>query len=121
MDFLSVSKAVFVQAESDKLRDLKYENSLLLMQQIMLHHDFYCAMCKGDSGHLEKSLAMFLLLFKGARKNNCVQELLEQQIDRWVIWTPYMRALRQRNCLLNLSGVPNKFLAVDKLCEYLVH
>ena len=119
-DFLALSKPVFIQAESDKQRDLAYENSLLLMQQVMVHHDFYCAMRKGDLGRLEKSLELFLVLFEGSGKGNYAQELLEQQIDREVLWTPYMRALWLRNCLLNISGAPNKFLAVDEVCEYLV-
>lgn len=77
-------------------------------------------MRKGDFGRLEKSLEIFLVLFEGAGKNNYAQELLEQQIDRQVVRTPYMQALWQRNCLLNICGFPNKFLAVDEVCEYLV-
>ena len=41
-------------------------------------------------------------------------------MDHKVLWTPYMKAIWRNNCLLNLSGRPNKFLAVDEVCEYLV-
>ena len=103
-DFLTRPKKKFIQQEADMQRDLAYENSLLFMQHMMLHHDFYCAMRKGDSGRLEKSMEMFLVLFEGAGKSNYAQEILEQQIDQKVIWKPYMRALWLRNCLLNICN-----------------
>lgn len=45
---------------------------------------------------------------------------MEHQVARKALWTPYMPAIWRNNCLLNLSGKPNKFLAVDEVCEYLV-
>ena len=77
-------------------------------------------MRKGDAGRLEKSMEFFLVLFEGAGKSNYARELMEQQVDRKALWKPYMRTVWWRNCLLNLSGKSNKFLAVDEVCEHLV-
>lgn len=107
-------------AHADRERDILYENSLLFMQQSLLYRDYFAAMRSGDTGRLEKSMEFFLILFEGAGKSNYSRELMEQQVDRKVLWTPYMRAIWRNNCLLNLTGRPNKFLAVDEVCEYLV-
>ena len=113
-------RETYIAAHADRERDLLYENALLFMQQSILYRDYFTAMRKGDAGRLEKSMEFFLVLFEGAGKSNYARELMEQQVDRKAVWKPFMREIWRRNCLLNLSGVPNKFLAVDEVCEHLV-
>ena len=106
-----------VDKESKKRRDVVLENAVLFLQHSLMYLDFWTAMRAGDSGRLEMAMDMMTVFFQGVDKCNYAREMLEQKIDRLVVWTPQMRKVWLNNCLVNLSGAPNKFLGLDELME----
>lgn len=113
-------KDKWIKSRALEKRDIAYENCLLYMQHSIIYADFHSAMRQGDTGRLEKSYEFFVVLFEGIGKSNYAREVLEQQVDRKALWKPYMRTIWLLNCLLNISGRPDKFLGVDEVNEYIV-
>jgi hypothetical protein len=109
----------FIKEESLKHRDIVYENALLFIQQALVFKDFDRALRHGESGRLERLLEMALIMCAGCGKSNYYAELMEQQIDRSVCWTPEHAYIDLNNCLVNIAGKDGKFLARDEFNEHI--
>jgi hypothetical protein len=58
-------EAKFVAAETLKHRDIVYENSLLLMQDLMILRDLHGAARSGQTGRVSKDLEILTIIFAG--------------------------------------------------------
>jgi hypothetical protein len=106
----------------DNHRDIIYENAILLLQHCLVYLDFDDAISSGDTGRVQQSCELQLLMFhaKGAR-SKYGRELLRQQIERRFVWTPLMRRLYDDNALLSLSGRRRGFMPVDRYMEHQIN
>lgn len=117
---LTKSKDGIIERVTQDVRDVGYENFILMLQHTTMYVDFYSAVRKGDSGRVERSLDMHTIFFHGTRRWNYARELLDLQIERRVEWSDDMRGVWLRNILLNLSGGEGKFMGIDEVNEYVV-
>jgi hypothetical protein len=112
-------KDKFVKEHSLQQRDVIYENACLFMQQALIYKDFHDALRGGHSGRMEQGFKMAMVLFAGCGKSNYYQEVMEQQLDRLAVWTPEQAYLDLNNCVVNLSGRENAFMARDQYNEHI--
>ena len=104
-----------------KDRDLPYENAYLLLRDFLIYYDGYNALRSGDSGRFEKHLQMVGVMYQGMPKLKHYRQLiLDFNAVRALEWTDEMRELWLSNAFVNLTGKPNKFIAIDEFNEWVV-
>ena len=106
---------------SDELeRDPCYANYFLFMQHALTMRLFLRAMRKGDSGLMMHVFSILTVYFQGSTSHQYAMECLRLTADLREIWSPRLRRYFLENCLVNLTGKPNAFLALDALNEHIL-
>jgi hypothetical protein len=86
-------------------RDIVYENAILFLTHSLIYTDFCDSIRSGDTGRLEKSLDILMVMFQGLPKmKNYRYQTLDFKALRTRLWTEEMRELWLWNAVLNLSG-----------------
>jgi hypothetical protein len=101
-------------------RDECYSNYFLFMQHALTMKLFLRAMKKGDSGLMMNAFSILSIYFQASESTLYARECLRLTADLREIWSPALRKYYLENCLVNISGKPNAFLAVDALNEHIV-
>ncbi|KAF8332942.1 hypothetical protein F5887DRAFT_1080554 [Amanita rubescens] len=98
-------------------RDQQFENAMLIQQYFLLYEELTYAMNFGDIGRLERTLLPWILLFKATGKHKYAtameKRLVQTHFERP---EPLKHAIRY-NMLVNPTGKPGKFRAVDWVVE----
>ena len=98
-------------------RDEIFENSKLTLTYLALYEEFSWAMNVGDIGRVERCLLPWIALFKGTGKHKYATHLeLFLTSVHFELPVAARRAVRY-NWLLNVTGKPGKFRAVDWYVE----
>jgi hypothetical protein len=77
-------------------------------------------MRQGDSGQALNSISYFTIWFQATKKHNYALETLRLMACVKEIWSEDFVKFWLENCLVNLSGKKEAFMAVDMLNEYVV-
>jgi len=111
LNYTAIGKRlVNMREKSEGQRDKQLENVLLLNTYCLLYEELSYAMNAGDIGRVEACFAPWILIFKATGKHKYATHMIRLLELR--------RAIRY-NMLINLSGLPGKFRAVDWLVELL--
>jgi hypothetical protein len=102
-------------------RDVVYENQFLFMQHGLVLRSFDLAIRQGDTGRVVTSLSFFAVWFQMTKKHQYAMEIVHLvACIRGGIWSPSMVEFWMRNCVINLSGKREGFIACDHLGEIVV-
>jgi hypothetical protein len=101
-------------------RDVVEENVVLFLQQGLVFRNALLAMRQGDSGRVVNSLIYFTAWFQGSGKFNYASETLRLVACLRKLWSDDLVEFWLDNCLINISGKREAFLACDMLNEYVV-
>lgn len=74
----------------------------------------------GDTGRIQLVLEYFTVMNQASNLHNYSIELLELSAAFRKEWTPEMREVYLRHCLVNLSGRAGAFMEVDRFQEHVV-
>jgi hypothetical protein len=92
-----------------------------MLTQALIFYDGHEALRAGDTGRLEKAMDMKCVMFQGIPKfKNYRIAMFDAKARRAKEWTPEMRELFLMNCVVNISGREDKFLAIDEFNEWLI-
>ena len=100
--------------------DLPFEKFLLLCQQGLVYRDYSAAISTGDTGRLKHILSIWTTQLHGTANTNYPRELIHLMGCLTKIWTPEMRDIWMRNCLVNPPGEKGKWMPDDLFGEYVV-
>jgi hypothetical protein len=106
--------------EPKEERDIVRENAFLFLQHGIVYNEFCEAMRYGDSGRVERCLRLFCIWFQATRQTNYAMETIHMVACLRKVWSPELREYWMDNCLLNLSGSGDGFLACDLVGEHVV-
>ncbi|KIL57951.1 hypothetical protein M378DRAFT_87211 [Amanita muscaria Koide BX008] len=106
-----------MRSNPDSERDQQFENAALIQQYFLLYEELTYAMNCGDIGRLERTVSVWIPLFKATGKHKYAtameKHLVQTHFERP---EPLKRAIRY-NMLVNPTGKPGKFRAVDWVVE----
>jgi hypothetical protein len=98
-------------------RDEQFENAALIQQYFLFYEELTYAMNCGDIGRLERTVSIWIPLFKATGKHKYAtameKHLVQTHFERP---EPLKRAIRY-NMLVNPTGKPGKFRGVDWVVE----
>lgn len=101
-------------------QDHAYQSHILLMQHGLILRNLALAMRQGDSGRVLISLTYLTLWFQASDKFNYANETIHLMACLKLLWSPRLVDYWKRNCLINIAGRKESFLASDLLCEHVV-
>ena len=120
----------------DPLDDISHQNSLLLTRDLLYMVELTSAISEGDFGCVEDLLPTLAKIFQGAGSNNYCMEILHFLANLKYIWTPkfacvhtnsanlnsyhHVSDIMRDNMIVNVSGLPGHFMAVDLNIEHLI-
>jgi hypothetical protein len=101
-------------------QDLSYQSHFLLMQHGLVLRNLSLAMRQGDSGRVLLSLIFLTIWFQSSGQFNYANETIHLTACFKLIWSDRLKDFWMRNCLINLSGRRDAFMACDLVCEHVV-
>ncbi|KAH9961657.1 hypothetical protein BGW80DRAFT_1463787 [Lactifluus volemus] len=104
----------------DPLHDIAHQNTLLLTRDLLYMIELTLAISEGDFGHVEDLLPVLVKIFRGAGSNNYCMEILHFLANLKHIWMPKFADIMRDNMIVNVSGLPGHFMAVDLNIEHLI-
>ncbi|KAF8503300.1 hypothetical protein F5888DRAFT_1917408 [Russula emetica] len=104
----------------DPLNDIAHQNTLLLTRDLLYMIELTSAISEGDFGRVEDLLPTLAKMFRGAGSNNYCTEILHFLTNLKHIWTPKFADIMRDNMIVNVSGLPGHFMAVDLNIEHLI-
>ena len=120
----------------DPLGDVAHQNSLLLTRDLLYMVELTSAISEGDFGRVEDLLPVLAKIFRGAGSNNYCMEILHFLANLKYIWTPKFACVHTNNAnlisyhqvsdimrdnmIVNVSGLPGHFMAVDLNIEHII-
>jgi hypothetical protein len=116
-DFSQIARE---RAQPREARDIANENIRLLMQHGLVFRNFDHAIRRGDSGRALGSVSFFKMWFQDTNKTNYAVESLRLQACLKKVWSEQFQRFYMENCLINLSGKSQGFMACDMVNEYVV-
>ncbi|EJF63965.1 hypothetical protein DICSQDRAFT_145419 [Dichomitus squalens LYAD-421 SS1] len=105
--------------QSEQARDQVRENTMRLHNYLLLYEELSYAMNAGDIGRLESLLALWIPLFRAAGKHKYGNYTLRFMHDLFKIYPEGLRQAIRMNILVNPTGRPHEFRAVDWVIELL--
>ncbi|KAI5781360.1 hypothetical protein DFH27DRAFT_616856 [Peziza echinospora] len=102
-------------------RDLVYENGLLFLQHGMSYREYAHAISCGDTGRVGCVLEVWTTLLQGSGKAvNYPAEVLHLMACLKRLWSPGLKSIWMRYCLVNPSGKAGGWMPDDLFCEYVI-
>ena len=98
-------------------RDIQYENNLVINQLYFLYEELTHAMNEGDIGRVEKCLEAWMFLFKAAGKHKYAAEIARHITNVHFFYPPGLKQAVRYSMLINPTGQPGKYRAVDWMVE----
>lgn len=100
-------------------RDFQRENNLLLHQYLLLYEEMAWAMNHGDIGRIETLFPQWIYLFRATGKHKYGTQMLKFLTDVHFLYPASLRHAVRYNILVNPTGTPGAFRAVDWVVELL--
>ncbi|KAF7792563.1 hypothetical protein EIP86_003604 [Pleurotus ostreatoroseus] len=100
-------------------RDKQHENIMLMMQYLLLYEELSYAMNAGDIGRVETLFAPWIHIFRATGKHKYGNRMLLYSHNLWFVYPEGLRRILRYNCLVNPTGKPHAFRAVDWVVELL--
>jgi hypothetical protein len=101
-------------------RDRPHENWIMFMQHGLMYRFLETAMCQGDPGRVLVCLKYFTIWLQGSEQTLYAAEMIHLTACLRHCWSEEYKMEYMNNCLVNLSGKKEGFLATDALCEHLI-
>lgn len=101
-------------------RNQGQENLFLFMQQALMLRNLILAMRQGDSGRVLNSLSYFTVWFQATKSKKYAKETLRLTACIRRLWSEELKVFWMQNCLINMSGKREGFIALDMFNEYIV-
>lgn len=98
-------------------RDEQHENALLLNKYFALYEETIFGMDQGDIGRVETTLVQWMFFFRATGKHKYATHLTRFLSDLHFVFPPRMRRAARLNWLVNPTGHPGKYRAVDWCVE----
>jgi hypothetical protein len=115
------NKTVKEAALQKTRRDIVYKNAIIFLTHSLIYTDFCDSIRSGDTGRLQKSFDILMVMFQGSPKMKSYRyQTLDLKALRTRLWTAEMRELWLWNAVLNLSGQQGKGIAIDEFNEWVV-
>lgn len=99
-------------------RDITHENFVLFVQQGLVYRDFDTAVSAGDTGRIEHILSIWTTQLHGTQNINYPREMVHLMACLQKVWSPTLRDLWRRNCLVNPTGKIGAWVPDDLFGEY---
>ncbi|KAI0052951.1 hypothetical protein FA95DRAFT_1482269 [Auriscalpium vulgare] len=106
-----------IRARSSAIRDQQYENTLILHQYLLLYEELSYSMNAGDMGRIETVVPSWIWIFRATGKHKYASGMLRFMTDVHFLYPEGLKRAVRYNCLVNPTGKPNEFRAVDWLVE----
>ncbi|KAI0038958.1 hypothetical protein FA95DRAFT_1504832, partial [Auriscalpium vulgare] len=106
-----------MRSNPSNLRDQQHENTLILHQYLLLYEELSFGMNVGDIGRLDTIFPMWIYLFRASGKHKYASAILKFLTDVHFVYPEGLKRAVRYNCLVNPTGKPNAFRAVDWLVE----
>ncbi|KAJ3555332.1 hypothetical protein NM688_g2636 [Phlebia brevispora] len=100
-------------------RDQQRENTLLMMQYLLLYEELVYALNEGDIGQVETLFPSWIHIFKATGKHKYGNRMLLFMHNLYFIFPDGLRRAIRYNCLVNPTGRPHKFRPIDWQVELL--
>ncbi|KAF7793203.1 hypothetical protein EIP86_004312 [Pleurotus ostreatoroseus] len=100
-------------------RDQQKENTLLALQLLLLYQELSYAMNAGDIGRVETLYAPWIQVFRATGKHKYGNRLLLFNHNLYFVYPDRFRRAIRLNMLVNPTGKPHEFRAVDWVVELL--
>jgi hypothetical protein len=100
-------------------RDCQKENTLLLLQYLLLYEEMSYAMNAGDIGRVETLFGAWIYLFRATGKHKYATQMIKFLTDVHFVYPEGLRRAIWYNMLVNPTGKPNVFRGVDWVVELL--
>ncbi|EGX47940.1 hypothetical protein AOL_s00081g267 [Orbilia oligospora ATCC 24927] len=104
----------------DAQRDHTQESGLLLIFHGIMVRDLFRVIRAGDTGRLLLLAELFIPFFSGSGMNNYLYEFMDFKAATTKEYSSVLLDILKQNWLLNPSGLPGKFMAIDEFTEYIV-
>lgn len=107
-------------------RDQQFENAATIQQYLLLYEELSHSMNVGDIGRLERTVLSWIPIFKATGKHKYATAMEKFLVEIHFECPVQLRHAIQYNMLVNPTGKPGKFRAVDWVvegnnCEIKVH
>ena len=97
--------------------DEQFENALLLNWYFLLYEELHHAMNAGDVGRVETCLRTWIFIFKATVKHKYAAHLTKYLIDVHYTFPAGLQKAIRYHTLVNPTGKPHHFRAVDWCVE----
>ena len=104
----------------DGERNRGQENLFLFMQQALMLRNLRLAIRQGDSGRVLNALSYFTIWFQATKSRKYARETLRLTACIRRLWSEDLKVFWMQNCLINMSGKREGFVALDMFNEYIV-
>ncbi|KAF4566199.1 hypothetical protein EYR36_011614 [Pleurotus pulmonarius] len=105
------------RTKSDKERDKQLENNLLMNKYFLLFEELSYAMDHGDIGRVELCMLPWILIFKATGKHKYATHVMRYLSNVHFVYPKGLSHAVRYNILVNPTGKPGKFRAVDWCVE----
>ncbi|KAI6017947.1 hypothetical protein BKA83DRAFT_4464994 [Pisolithus microcarpus] len=100
-----------------KERDLQFENAILLNKYFLLYEELSYALNSGDVGHVEASIISWIPILKAIGKHKYATHMTNFLYNVHFVYSLGLRHAIRYHILVNLTGRPMKWRAVDWCVE----
>jgi hypothetical protein len=120
LNYVAIGERVTeMRSKAESQRDKQLENALLLNSYSLLYEELSYAMNIGDIGRVEVCFPPWILIFKATGKHKYATHMMQLLGLLHFVCLPQLRHAIHYNMLINPTGLPGKFRAVDWLVELL--
>ncbi|KAF9935328.1 hypothetical protein BGZ65_003413 [Modicella reniformis] len=109
------------QAQNEQSNDrisIATKNAMLFIRDMILYLELSAAIKVGDIGRIEEVLKRITIMFQAASRKNYANELLRIHSDLHFACTPELKEAIMSAWLINTSGEPNGWKALDLSQEH---
>ncbi|KAI6166750.1 hypothetical protein EDD17DRAFT_1774297 [Pisolithus thermaeus] len=115
--YVARHKLQWMCREQDNKWDLQFENTLLLNKYFLLYEELSYAMNHGDIGHTETCIMSWILILKATGKHKYATHMTNFLFNIHCVYPPGLRHAICYHILINPTGHPVKWRAVDWCIE----
>ncbi|KAF8120000.1 hypothetical protein EV363DRAFT_1408618 [Boletus edulis] len=102
-----------MRTRQKELRDIQFENALLLNKYFLLYEELSYAMNSGDIGRVETCIVSWIPILKATGKHKYATHMLNFLLNIHFVYPPGLKRAIRYHLLVNPTGRPMKWRAVD--------
>ncbi|KAI5982307.1 hypothetical protein EDD15DRAFT_2377924 [Pisolithus albus] len=115
--YVATSQFRRMRRRQEMERDLQFENALLLNKYFLLYEELSYAMNSGDIGRVEASVVSWVPILKAIGKHKYATQMTNFLYNVHFVYPPGLRHAIRYHVLVNPTGRPMKWRAVDWCVE----